>query len=37
MATMPEEALEEAGNMLVSGLRALAPGCDVYRQKIVVG
>ncbi|MDC9837527.1 B3/B4 domain-containing protein [Rhizobium binxianense] len=37
LATMPEEALEEAGDMLVSGLRELAPGCDVYRQKIVVG
>ncbi|OWK24906.1 hypothetical protein AJ87_17125 [Rhizobium yanglingense] len=37
LATMPEEALEEAGNMLVSGLRELAPGCDVHRQKIVVG
>lgn len=37
LAAMPEEALEEAGNMLVGGLRELAPGCDVYRQKIVVG
>ncbi|WP_205602514.1 B3/B4 domain-containing protein [Chelativorans alearense] len=37
LATMPEEALEEAANMLVSGLRELAPGCDVYRQKIILG
>ncbi|CAN7714832.1 B3/4 domain-containing protein [Phyllobacterium sp. LjRoot231] len=37
LATMPEEALEEAGNMLVSGLRQLAPGCEVYRQKILAG
>ncbi|MBB4009800.1 B3/B4 domain-containing protein [Allorhizobium taibaishanense] len=36
LATMPEEALEEAANMLVSGLQQLAPGCEVYRQKLVV-
>ncbi|WP_191969783.1 B3/B4 domain-containing protein [Neorhizobium galegae] len=35
LATMPEEALEEAGNMLVNGLRQLAPGCEVYRHKII--
>lgn len=37
LATMPEEALEEAANMLVSGLRQLAPGCEVYRHKIIAG
>ena len=36
LATMPEEALEEAGKMLVSGLIELAPGCEVYKQKISV-
>lgn len=36
LGTMPEEALEEAANMLVNGLRQLAPGCEVYRQKLVV-
>ncbi|WP_018484471.1 MULTISPECIES: B3/B4 domain-containing protein [Rhizobium] len=37
LATMPEEALEEAANMLVNGLRQLAPGCEVYRHKIIAG
>lgn len=37
LESTPEEALDEAGNMLVSGLRQLAPGSEVYRQKIVVG
>ncbi|OWK25492.1 hypothetical protein AJ87_09725 [Rhizobium yanglingense] len=37
LASMPEEALVEAGNMLVGGLRQLAPGCEVYRQKVLVG
>ena len=36
LATMPEQALEEAGKMLVSGLIELAPGCEVYKQKISV-
>jgi DNA/RNA-binding domain of Phe-tRNA-synthetase-like protein len=35
LGKMPQEALEEAGNMLVSGLRQLAPGCEVVRQKVV--
>ncbi|WP_176478102.1 MULTISPECIES: B3/4 domain-containing protein [Mesorhizobium] len=34
LAAMPEEALEQAANMLVSGLRELAPGCKVYKQEI---
>ncbi|WP_221123209.1 MULTISPECIES: B3/4 domain-containing protein [Rhizobium] len=37
LATMPEEALEEAAAMLVTGLRQLAPGCEVYRHKIIAG
>lgn len=37
LATMPEEALEDAANMLVSGFRQLAPGCEVYRHKIIAG
>jgi DNA/RNA-binding domain of Phe-tRNA-synthetase-like protein len=37
LATMPEEALEEAANMLAGGLRQLAPGCEVYRHKIIAG
>ncbi len=37
LGTMPEEALEEAANMLINGLRQLAPGCEVYRHKIIVG
>lgn len=35
LETMPEEALEEAANMLVNGLRQLAPGCEVYRQNLL--
>ncbi|EJC71647.1 hypothetical protein Rleg10DRAFT_0021 [Rhizobium leguminosarum bv. trifolii WSM2012] len=35
LATMPEEALEGAADMLVNGLRQLAPGCEVYRHKII--
>ncbi|WP_416068753.1 B3/4 domain-containing protein (plasmid) [Rhizobium sp. YTUHZ045] len=35
LETMPEEALEAAADMLVSGLRQLAPGCDVYRQNLL--
>ncbi|SIT55898.1 B3/4 domain protein (fragment) [Mesorhizobium prunaredense] len=34
LAAMPEEALEGAAKMLVSGLRELAPGCKVYKQEI---
>ncbi|WP_222306144.1 B3/4 domain-containing protein [Rhizobium leguminosarum] len=37
LATMPEEALEEAADMLVNGLRQLAPSCEVYRHKIIAG
>ncbi|WP_095203728.1 B3/B4 domain-containing protein [Mesorhizobium carmichaelinearum] len=37
LATMPEEALDEAGNMLAGGLRDLAPGCEIYKHKVVVG
>jgi len=36
LGEMPEEALEEAANMLVKGLRQLAPGCEIHRQKLVV-
>lgn len=34
LATMPEEELEAAANVLVGGLRQLAPGCETYRQRI---
>jgi DNA/RNA-binding domain of Phe-tRNA-synthetase-like protein len=36
LGTMPEEALEEAGDMLERGLSSLAPGCEIKRQTIVV-
>ncbi|MES0070449.1 B3/4 domain-containing protein [Mesorhizobium sp. M0074] len=34
LGTMPEEALEEAGDMLERGLRSLAPECEIKRQTI---
>lgn len=34
LETMPEAALEEAGDMLVEGLQSLAPNCEVLRQRI---
>ncbi|MBZ9994053.1 B3/4 domain-containing protein [Mesorhizobium sp. BH1-1-4] len=37
LSAMPQEALEEAANMLISGLRELSPGCEIYKQKIMVG
>ncbi|MGX9576705.1 B3/B4 domain-containing protein [Mesorhizobium sp. f-mel] len=37
LATMPEEKLDEAGNMLVGGLRQLAPGCEIYKHKVAAG
>lgn len=36
LGTMPETALEEAGNMLVNGLRQLAPGSEISRQNVAV-
>ncbi|SDA99402.1 hypothetical protein SAMN02927914_06565, partial [Mesorhizobium qingshengii] len=37
LSAMPQEALEEAANMLMSGLRELSPGCEIYKQNIMVG
>ncbi|MBM2712909.1 B3/4 domain-containing protein [Mesorhizobium caraganae] len=37
LATMPEEELDEAGNMLVGGLRQLAPGCEIYKHRVAAG
>ena len=34
---MPEEALDEAGDMLANGLKLLMPGCEIQRQKISLG
>ncbi|MCV9999311.1 B3/4 domain-containing protein [Pararhizobium sp. YC-54] len=34
LGTMSEEALDGAADMLVGGLRQLAPGCEVLRQKV---
>ncbi|WP_105385120.1 B3/B4 domain-containing protein [Neorhizobium alkalisoli] len=36
LGTMPESALEEAGNMLVNGLTQLAPGSQIERRTIAV-
>jgi len=34
LGTMPEDALESAGDMLAKELRRLMPGCDILRQKL---
>ncbi|MBL0405294.1 B3/4 domain-containing protein [Microvirga aerilata] len=34
LGTMPEDALEEAGEVLVEGLSRLMPGCAILKQKI---
>jgi DNA/RNA-binding domain of Phe-tRNA-synthetase-like protein len=34
LGTMPEDALEEAGDMLVEGLWRLIPDCEVQRQRV---
>jgi len=36
LGSMPDEALEEAANMLAGGLRQLAPRCEIYRQRVGV-
>ncbi|KSV64895.1 hypothetical protein N185_34475 [Sinorhizobium sp. GW3] len=36
LGSMPDEALEEAANMLADGLRRLAPRCEIYRQRVGV-
>ncbi|OJY78659.1 MAG: hypothetical protein BGP09_02190 [Rhizobium sp. 60-20] len=37
LRSMPEEALDEAGDMLANGLKLLMPGCEIQRQKISLG
>ncbi|MBO1905332.1 B3/4 domain-containing protein [Microvirga sp. 3-52] len=34
LGTMPEDALEEAGGMLVQGLSQLMPGCEIRKQRV---
>ncbi|MBJ6128516.1 B3/B4 domain-containing protein [Microvirga splendida] len=36
LGTMPENALDEAGDMLVQGLSQLMPGCEIQRQRVSV-
>jgi DNA/RNA-binding domain of Phe-tRNA-synthetase-like protein len=36
LGSMPDEALEEAANMLSDGMRRLAPRCEIYRQRVGV-
>ncbi|WP_114947796.1 B3/B4 domain-containing protein [Microvirga calopogonii] len=36
LETMPEDALEEAGDMLTKGLTNLMPGSEIIRQKISI-
>lgn len=36
LETMPENALEEAGDMLTDGLSRLMPGCGILKQKLSI-